>query len=354
MITIYDSNLHIIIFSCHCHDFATQASTISIRDCLEGIQHRISSRKSNQATQNLQQNNEFVGGFEIVGRIVCMGNNVNKSSKHYKIGARVAALLSNGGGYARYASICKDDLIPLPDTASNDDIICIVSSYIMAYQCLKMGKDGGIPLTQSGVLITDAGTSVGQACVDLALREGANVVAISDKMFETHLRNRGVRKWFSIKSNDWLPAVEGKMDVVIDTRGFDDNLESSYKSLSATGLLVCTMNTSLGSNIYDSEYIRKAVELKSWWISTKVKYTWDRVVLYDIFESYKMDPQMFTQEMHYLLRKLELGEITPKVSKRVSFDGVANALTTLEKGTTNGTLVCLPWANSNVHNSTSV
>ena len=311
-----------------------QASTVSIRDCIEIFQRSRGDSKLRKKP--------WVPGFEVIGRIACIGSNI-RESKTYEVGDHVAVLLPDGGGHARYASVHHKALIQLPKS-NHDDIICLLSTYMTAHQCLrKAGK--GTPLTNCKVLVSDAGSPVGEALIELALHDGANVFAASDVKYESHLRSLGVT-WYPISNREeWVPALEGKMDVVIDTKCIED-YESSYRALSPSGILVCTTNTYIGTT-HGSEYIRKALELRSWWISMTAKYVSNRVVFYDLFESYEEDPKLFKHELHYLIHLLESGVIKPKVSGRVSLNCVAHTMKLVENGSAIGAVICLPWRENN-------
>jgi NADPH:quinone reductase-like Zn-dependent oxidoreductase len=71
---------------------------------------------------------------------------------------------------------------------------------------LKLSKKDGAPLTNANVLITGGSGPVGQALVELAVKEGAKVYATAHKMHEEHLTKLGAR-WFSVKPKRWLPYL---------------------------------------------------------------------------------------------------------------------------------------------------
>ena len=155
-----------------------------------------------------------VPGFHIVGTIQATGVLVNIKTEAFRKGDRIAALLPNGGGNAKYISIPKSSAMLLPDDATHDDIICLVANYMTAYQCLKLSKKDGAPLTNANVLITGGSGPVGQALVELAVKEGAKVYATAHKMHEEHLTKLGAR-WFSVKPKRWLPyLVSGELSLL--------------------------------------------------------------------------------------------------------------------------------------------
>ena len=278
-----------------------QASTVSSRDC--------SGRASGDPNT---AHKPFVPGFQAVGQVCAVGAKVNPLK--IRLGDRVAALLPNGGGNAKYISIPVSWAMILPESANHDDIICLIANYMTAYQCLKLAKKNGAPLTNANVLITGGSEPVGQALIELALQEGANVYSTAHKMHEEHLTKLGT-KWFSVKPEKWLPVLEGKMDVVVDNLKID-GYESSYRALTDNGILVCNVGPDMGNC----------------WSSLKAKFLWSRALFYELHESYRTNPRLFALELHYLTNKLQRGEIHPKVAGRVTLNQVPKAQQLLVKG----------------------
>ena len=274
----------------------------------------------------------FIPGLHIIGKVHAFGASVNSST--LRLGDRVAALLPDGGGNAKYISIPLSNAILLPDDARHEDIICLVANYVTAYQCLKLAKKNGARLNRAKVLVTNASRPVGQAIVELALNEGAKVYVTAHKMHEDHLTKLGA-KCFNVKPNKWLPYLEGKMDVVVDNL-YTDGYEASYRALKPTGILVCNTNVALNNgspsfcNAFDDTTI--STSISSWWNTVRVKYLWSRAVFYDLNESYKAEPETFANELHRLIHKLERGDIKPKVAGRVSLNQVPKAQLLIEKG----------------------
>ena len=236
-----------------------------------------------------------------------------------RLGDRVAALLPRGGGNAKYISIPVSWAILLPKSASHDDIICLVSNYMTAYQCLKLAKKDGVPLTNANVLITGGSGPVGQALIELAFQDGANVYATAHEMHKEYLTKLGAH-WLSLKTQQWLLELEGKMDVVIDLLKID-GYKSSYHVLKRDGILIC--------NVDKVSEIRNDM---SWWDTVKAKFFWNTPIMYELFGSFRKNPAMFAQELSYLTWKLQRGEIRPKVAGRVSLNQVPTAMQLIEKG----------------------
>ena len=279
----------------------------------------------------------LVPGLFAVGTIKSLGPTASTNIRHRD---RVAVVLPNGGGNARYVSVPTSNLITLDDDAIHPDIVCLLGSYMTAYQCLKLAKRDGLPLTNANVLIVGGSTPVGQAMVELATAEGAKVYTTAHKMHEEHLRKLGAT-WFPNKPKRWLPYLEGRMDAVIDMLCVD-GYESSYQALHDNGRLICTGGPSSmldpDSMMHVGRQNSMTDEVSNWWSGVKARYLWNRAVYYDVFESYKADQITFAQELRYLVCKLQRGEISPKVAGRVSLNQVPKAQKLVERGLPNGEL----------------
>ncbi|KAL9184733.1 hypothetical protein ACHAXT_012703 [Thalassiosira profunda] len=309
-----------------------EASTVSSKDCYVRLMGEPGDAPD-----------PAVPGFHVVGTVEAVGTKVGRAD--FQEGDRVAALLPKGGGNAKYVSIPAWRAVLLPEDADHEDIICLVANYVTAYQCLKLAKKDSAPLTNANVLVTGGSGPVGQALVELALTEGANVYATAHKMHEEHLTKLGA-KWFNVKPKKWLPQLEGRMDVVIDSLCVD-GYESSYRALTSDGILVCnTGNSSSLLRLQNDPAFCNAFDdngLHTWWSGMKARFFWNRAVFYDLNDSFEANPRMFEQELRYLICKLERGEVRPKVAGRVSLNQVPKAQKLIEKGLPNGTVVCQPW-----------
>ncbi len=272
-----------------------------------------------------------VPGHHVVGEIHALGVMV-KSSK-FKVGDRVAALLPEGGGNAKYASIPKKSAILIQEDTDPENVVCLLASYMAAYQCLKLAKKDGAPLTHANVLVVGGSGPVGQALLELALREGAKVYVTAHKMHEDHLTKLGA-KWFSIKPNKWLPFLESKMDIVIDNLCVD-GYESSYRALTPDGVLICNTGNHAEHEIQRKDepgfFLFNENAVNAWWSGVKANYVWNRAIFYDAHESYEKNPKMFGHELQYLICKLQRGELSPKLAGKVSLNQVPKAQTLVEK-----------------------
>nr|WP_124728619.1 NAD(P)H-quinone oxidoreductase [Staphylospora marina] len=156
-------------------------------------------------------------GLEVAGVVESLGANVTK----WRVGDRVMALLS-GGGYARYAAVHQDLVMPVPDGMSPEQAAAIPEAFLTAWQCLFwIGR-----LSRGETVLIHAGASgVGSAAIQLANKAGAVpvVTAGSDEKLE-FCRKLGAKAAVNRREDAWeervLEATGGRgVDVVLDFVG---------------------------------------------------------------------------------------------------------------------------------------
>ena len=92
-------------------------------------------------------------GLEIAGEIIEMSDGAKQKS-NYKIGDKVCALLG-GGGYAQYANVKYDMLMPVPKNCSMIEAAAIPEAFATAY--LNLFIEGNIK--EGNTLLMNAGAS---------------------------------------------------------------------------------------------------------------------------------------------------------------------------------------------------
>ena len=110
-------------------------------------------------------------GLEIAGPIIEMAEGARKKSS-FKIGDRVCALLG-GGGYAEYANVKYDMLMPIPKNCSVIEAAAIPEAFATAY--LNLFIEGG--LKEGDTLLMNAGASgLASVVIPMAKAFGARVI----------------------------------------------------------------------------------------------------------------------------------------------------------------------------------
>lgn len=110
-------------------------------------------------------------GLEIAGTIVDMAQGAKEKS-NYKIGDKVCALLG-GGGYAQYANVKYDMMMPIPENCSFVEAAAIPEAFATAY--LNLFMEGN--LKPGNTLLMNAGASgLASVIIPMAKAFGARVI----------------------------------------------------------------------------------------------------------------------------------------------------------------------------------
>ena len=116
-------------------------------------------------------------GLEIAGTIVGMSEGA-KAKSNYKVGDKVCALLG-GGGYAQYANIKYDMLMPIPENCSIVEAAAIPEAFATAY--LNLFIEGNIK--EGDTLLMNAGAS-GLASVIIPMAKAFGIRVITTVLTE--------------------------------------------------------------------------------------------------------------------------------------------------------------------------
>jgi NADPH2:quinone reductase len=182
-----------------------------------------------------------VVGYNCAGVVRAVGAEVTDR----KPGDRVAALMANGS-HASVVSVPVTSTWLVPEGCSIEHAACVPVSWGTAHDCLfEFGR-----LRAGETVLVQAGTSgVGIACVQLAKRAGATVLATSssDAKLE-RLRPYGMDVGVNYASGDFVGAVRGAtsgngVDLVVDSVG-GKTLEGSLACVGYRGRVITVGNVS--------------------------------------------------------------------------------------------------------------
>jgi NADPH2:quinone reductase len=266
----------------------------------------------------------FVPGFEMIGTIQTLGEVARKKGM-FKEGQRVAGISLNGGGNSRFVSVPASRLFPISDNVKSTNAVCLIHDYMAALKALRLAKKGGSPYTGKKILVTDGFSPVGQAIINLANLEGADIHCCADSVNHAYLISMGA-KCFERDPNSWLPSISGSFDVVIDNSCLDA-YSSSWFALNQNGTLVCLSPVyNFGNQGYESGCgIVDISELHKKWAAMKAKYMMPSTHFFDTLTDYDKDRQQYIQDMKYLTFLLEKGVIAPKIAEKVALEDVPDA-----------------------------
>lgn len=183
----------------------------------------------NQAKENISLGLEVSGVIESVGR---------ENSK-YKVGDEVCGLMAEGG-YAEYAILREDVIIPKPENLSFFEAAAIPEVFMTAYQTLFwLGK------LKKGehVLIHAGGSGVGTAAIQLAKQAGATVtVTAGSKEKLNFCQTLGADTLINYKEENFSEVIQEKtkkrgVDLILDFIGAS-YWEMNMKSIAVEGRIV--------------------------------------------------------------------------------------------------------------------
>ena len=164
-------------------------------------------------------------GMEIAGTVVDSNNHKDLQGKN------VMAMIS-GGGYAEYAAIPAELVLPVPENLDMAEAAGVMEAFLTGWQALKWLSD----LKQDEKILIHAGASgVGSACIQLAKSMGAVVVVTASGSKLDFCRELGADYGINYQDTDFSEVIKERwnaMHVIIDFIGgsyFQQNLASLEK-----------------------------------------------------------------------------------------------------------------------------
>ncbi len=224
-------------------------------------------------------------GVDFVGKVVKCGE---MATLNYGINVddRVASLIQTGGN-CKYLMEHANQLVQVPKKVKAHQAVIMVEVYLSALQILLLGITGedrykNRPLEGKEILILGGINTISQAMIELAVFLGANnVYTTAIPKHYTFLQELGATT-LDIRTECWLPVVQGKMDLAVDSL-CDDNYDSSWKALNPDGQLICN-----GMQTILNEEPGCITSLEQIWARTKTMYM-PRTHYYDVYTHWEQN-----------------------------------------------------------------
>ena len=243
-------------------------------------------------------------GLEIAGVIVELGEEAKKKSS-WKIGDKVCALLG-GGGYAEYANVKYDMLMPVPETCTFEEAAAIPEAFATAY--LNLFIEGG--LKAGDTLLMHAGASgLASVVIPMAKAFGARVITtvIEDSVID-RIKHLGADRVVNSRKEDIVKVLEEERDaggrwIMIATLA-GDITEVDLKKLYVLNVRL------IGSTLRS-----KKPEFKAKLLATLVKDVWPKIDTGEVRPTiYKVLPITEAEAAHAILERGEnVGKVVLKV-----------------------------------------
>ncbi len=147
-------------------------------------------------------------GLEIAGTVCELGEEAKKNSG-LKEGDKVCALLG-GGGYAEYAAVRYDMLMPVPNGCSMAEAAALPEAFATAY--LNMFIEGGLKVGNT-LLVHAGGSGLASVMIPLAKAYGIRVITTvrSDEKAEL-IKDLGADVIVNTKKTDITEVLKAEMD----------------------------------------------------------------------------------------------------------------------------------------------
>jgi len=314
-----------------------EATTVSIVDCMI---------RNNEWYEQVDIPN--VPGTDLIGHIVEISDETSLKFG-LKRGNRVAAFSSMLGSNARLLTLFASQLIRIPDGVDAVNAVCLLQSYMTAYQCLyRVGKK----LLQFGdkVLVTDCHSDVGFAVIQLAKLKGAVVFASAPEEFHNDLEKAGAIA-IGPDSDSWISLVRGGIDIFIQNSSYlSIGSPLAYSALNALGKFIflghksnLTVDSRLSNENGRGPTIRLTSRQKIYGSRLSNQKLPKKLFCYDVFEKAKENPEMYVQDFNILLCLLKEKSISPIISKKIPLHDVIATHEEFENKHAWGCTVCLPW-----------
>ena len=268
-------------------------------------------------------------GLEIAGVIVELGEEAKKKSS-WKIGDKVCALLG-GGGYAEYANVKYDMLMPVPETCTFEEAAAIPEAFATAY--LNLFIEGG--LKAGDTLLMHAGASgLASVVIPMAKAFGARVITtvIEDSVID-RIKHLGADRVVNSRKEDIVKVLEEErdaghpIDVAIDCLGGSIQGKClQYMRYGGRWIMIATLAGDitevdlkklyvLNVRLIGSTLRSKKPEFKAKLLATLVKDVWPKIDTGEVRPTiYKVLPITEAEAAHAILERGEnVGKVVLKV-----------------------------------------
>ena len=267
-----------------------------------------------------------VPGLEVAGVVVKVGAQVTA----FTPGDRVCAL-TNGGGYAEYANVKYDMLMPVPATCSFEEAAAIPEAFATAY--LNLFIEGG--LKAGDTLLMHAGASgLASVVIPMAKAFGARVITtvIEDSVID-RIKHLGADRVVNSRKEDIVKVLEEErdaghpIDVAIDCLGGSIQGKClQYMRYGGRWIMIATLAGDitevdlkklyvLNVRLIGSTLRSKKPEFKAKLLATLVKDVWPKIDTGEVRPTiYKVLPITEAEAAHAILQRGEnVGKVVLKV-----------------------------------------
>ena len=267
-------------------------------------------------------------GYDMVGEVVEMGHGVTG----LEIGQMVADL-TVFGSYSEYIVRPAEMLVTVPKMIKPADAVCMVLSYVTAYQMLHR-----IAKIQPGqrILVHGAGGAVGTALIELGALSKLEIYGTASKGKHDLVKKLGGMP-IDYQKDDFLVRMLaiGGVDAAFDGIG-GENLKRSFRSLRRGGILVPFgfYNNALGKG---GNVALDYMTVPLWNLLPNQR----RASFYSIGALRANHPEWFREDLGLLFGLLQEGKIKPAIERLMKLEEASHAHELIEQAAVKGRIVLM-------------
>jgi NADPH2:quinone reductase len=257
-------------------------------------------------------------GLEIAGTIVEIADGAKEKS-NWKIGDKVCALLG-GGGYAEYANVKYDMLMPVPKNCTMVEAAAMPEAFATAY--LNLFIEGAAKVGDT-LLITGGNSGLASVTIRMAKAFGLRVITtVRNAAKAEAIRNLGADVIVDTSKESLAEVLKAQLeqshgvDVAIDCLGGANMGESlHYLNRGARWIMIAALAGTKADIDLKNIYVRtvrtigstlrsRAPEVKAQILADLVRNVWPKVELGEVKPTiYKVLPITEAEAAHDILYK---------------------------------------------------
>jgi NADPH:quinone reductase-like Zn-dependent oxidoreductase len=272
----------------------------------------------------------FSLGYDMVGVVDKLGEGVTR----FRVGQKVADITVIGA-YSEYICLPENRLTAVPDGLDPAEAVCVVLSYVTAYQMLhRVAKVRG----GQRILVHGAGGAVGTAMLQLGKLLDSKMYGTASKSKHEVVAQLGATP-IDYKSENIVQRMrnltDDGVDAVFDPIG-GDSFKRSFSVLRRGGILVAYgfHNAVMGKGgSIPLDFLR----LKMWNILPNDRST----TFYSITALRQKQPDWFSEDLTKLFGLLSQGKIKPLIGARMPLAEVRRAHELVEEAGVQGKIVLI-------------
>lgn len=283
-------------------------------------------------------------GYAMVGVVDQLGRMSPQTSSETQISApavgQVVAALTVYGSYSQYLCLPMDKLVPVPAGLDPAEAVCLVLSYVAAYQMLH--RVAHIAHGER-ILVHGAAGAVGTAFLELGTLAGLVMYGTASKPKHDLVARLGATP-IDYQSEDFVARIAALtggagVDAAFDPIG-SAHLRQSARAVRPGGTVVgygfyATANRGRSAVL---DVLSQYLWLRLWSLPPQRKHT----AFYDIRPLQKKHPDWFRQDLTGLFARLAEGTLHPVIAVRLPLDEAVRAHELVEHAAVEGTVVLIP------------